>query len=164
VTCLYAIKKLGFILCRQSYFNLKGVTVQTLHSKITSNSISNKRKEISFEHILWNSTVQLSSKEVDGLQGQEKLVTLAENCSTVIANNMKKTSKIRPSHSSLTCYYLGPLRQHMLKSTRIAWLGSWVVSVLDSGAEGPVFKSQSRRCWVPVLGKLFTPIVPLFTK
>jgi len=38
-----------------------------------------------------------------------------------------------------------------------------VVSVLDSGAEGPGFKSQSRRCRVTVFGKLFTPIVPLFT-
>jgi len=44
------------------------------------------------------------------------------------------------------------------------WLGSRVVSVLDLGAEGPRFKSQSRCCWVTVLGKLFTPIVPLFTK
>ena len=44
------------------------------------------------------------------------------------------------------------------------WLGSRVVSVLDSGAEGPGFKSQSRRCRVTVLGKLFTPVVPLFTK
>ena len=43
-------------------------------------------------------------------------------------------------------------------------LGSRVVSVLDSGAEGPGFKSQSRRCRVTVLGKLFTPIVHLFTK
>ena len=43
------------------------------------------------------------------------------------------------------------------------WLGSRVVSVLDSGAEGPGFKSQSRRCRVTVLGKLLTPIVPLFT-
>ena len=40
-------------------------------------------------------------------------------------------------------------------------LSSRVVSVLDSGAEGPGFKSQPR---VTVLGKLFTPIVPLFTK
>jgi len=38
------------------------------------------------------------------------------------------------------------------------WLGSRVVIVLDSGAEGPRFKSQSRRCRVTVLGKLFTPI------
>jgi len=44
------------------------------------------------------------------------------------------------------------------------WLGSRVVSVLDAGAEGPGFKLQSRRCRVTVLGKLFTPIVPLFTK
>jgi len=36
--------------------------------------------------------------------------------------------------------------------------------VLDLGAEGPEFKSQPRRCRVTVLGKLFTPIVPLFTK
>jgi len=42
-------------------------------------------------------------------------------------------------------------------------LGSRVVSVLDSGAEGFGFKSQSRRCRVTILGKLFTPIVPLFT-
>ena len=44
------------------------------------------------------------------------------------------------------------------------WLGSREVSVLDSGAEGPGFKSQSRRCRVTVLGKLFTPVVPLFPK
>jgi len=41
------------------------------------------------------------------------------------------------------------------------WLGSRVVSVLDSGAEERGFKSQSRRCRVTVSGKLFTPIVPL---
>jgi len=39
-----------------------------------------------------------------------------------------------------------------------------VVSVLDSGAEEPGFKSQSRHCRVTVLGKLFIPIMPLFTK
>jgi len=44
------------------------------------------------------------------------------------------------------------------------WLGSRVVSALDSGAEGPGFRSQPRRCRVTVLGKLFTPAVPLFTK
>ena len=36
--------------------------------------------------------------------------------------------------------------------------------MLDSGAEEPGFKSQPRRCRVTVLGKLFTPIVPLFNK
>ena len=39
------------------------------------------------------------------------------------------------------------------------WLGSRMVSLLDSSAEGPGFKSQPRRCWITVLGKLFTPIV-----
>ena len=39
-----------------------------------------------------------------------------------------------------------------------------MISVLDSGAEGLGFKSHPRRCRVAVLGKLFTPIVPLFTK
>ena len=43
----------------------------------------------------------------------------------------------------------------------LGWLGSRVVSVLDSGSEGPSFKSQWRRCRVTVLGKLFTPIVSL---
>jgi len=46
----------------------------------------------------------------------------------------------------------------------MGWLSSRVVSVVDSGTEGPGFKSQPRRCRVTVLGKLFTPIVPLFTK
>jgi len=34
----------------------------------------------------------------------------------------------------------------------------------QSGAEGPGFKSQPWRCRVTVLGKLFTPVVPFFTK
>ena len=47
----------------------------------------------------------------------------------------------------------------------VSTIGSRVVSVLDSSAEGPGFKSQSRHCRVKVLGKLFTPITPtqLFT-
>ena len=46
----------------------------------------------------------------------------------------------------------------------IILIGSRVVSVLDSGTEGPGFKLQPRRCRVTVLSKQFTPIVPLFTK
>jgi len=38
------------------------------------------------------------------------------------------------------------------------------VSLLDSGAVGPGFKSQPRRSCVTVLGKLFTSSVLLFTK
>ena len=65
------------------------------------------------------------------------------------------------------------VREHISGSSRpiftvfyacYQWLGSRVVSVLDLGAEGPGFKSQSRRCRLTVLGKLFTPIVRLFTK
>ena len=41
---------------------------------------------------------------------------------------------------------------------------SRVVSVLDSSAVGPGFISKPRHCRVTVLGKLFTPIVPVFTK
>ena len=52
----------------------------------------------------------------------------------------------RPHHATclaadsviMETYYYGP----------IGWLGSRVVNVLDSGAEGPGFKSQSRRCRV----------------
>ena len=44
------------------------------------------------------------------------------------------------------------------------WLGRRVVIVLDSGAVGPGFKLQLRDCQVTVLDKLFTPVVPLFTK
>ena len=57
--------------------------------------------------------------------------------------------------------FAGDIFVHLQTS---GWLGSRVVSVLHSGAVGPGFKSQPRRCQVTVLGKLFTPIVPLFTK
>ena len=55
-------------------------------------------------------------------------------------------------------------RPHSVYVHSTGWLDSRVVSVLDSGAVGPGFKSQPRRCQVTVLCKLFTPIVPLFTK
>ena len=62
------------------------------------------------------------------------------------------------------CLSLGDEKScSILRFAIVGWLGSRVVSVLDSGAEGPGFKSQARRCRVTVLGKLFTPIVPLFT-
>ena len=58
--------------------------------------------------------------------------------------------------SSITCRYLPGLNTAI---KLMVWLGSRVVSVLDSGAEGPGFKSQPRRCRVTVLGKLLTPVV-----
>jgi len=65
---------------------------------------------------------------------------------------------VRIFHSWKTNQTFQPL------SSQRGWLGSRVVSVLDSGAVGSGFKSQPRGCQVTVLGKLFTPIVPLFTK
>jgi len=59
-----------------------------------------------------------------------------------------------------TCYLVAICRWYI----REGRLGSRVVSMVDSGAVGPGFKSQPRRCRVTVLGKLFTSIVPLFTK
>jgi len=61
-------------------------------------------------------------------------------------------------------YLLDLLTAFKGPTSKGGWLGSRVVSVSGSGAEGPWFKSQSRRCRVTVLGQLFTPIVPLFTK
>ena len=64
-------------------------------------------------------------------------------------------------------YFLSFVSYHMILSTSnfmAGWLGSRVVRVLDSGTEGPGFKLQLRRCRVTVLGKLFTPIMPPFTK
>ena len=70
-----------------------------------------------------------------------------------------------PSAAGAPCATPSPrTRRNQLRRSSGGWLGSRVISELDSGAEGPGFKSQSRRCRVTVLGKLFTPIVPLFTK
>jgi len=46
---------------------------------------------------------------------------------------------------------------------RHGWIGSRVVACWTQAQRARV-KSQSRRCRVTVLGKLFTPIVPMFTK
>jgi len=47
-----------------------------------------------------------------------------------------------------------PFPSPFLLPSLYGWLGSRVVSVLDSGAEGPGFKSQPGRCRVTVSGKL----------
>jgi len=83
---------------------------------------------------------------------------------------VKKINHLQFSVAPVTSQALSVLyRTHTLVYiflivTHHEWLGSRVVIVLDSGAEGPGFKSQPRRCRVTVLGKLFTPIVPLFTQ
>ena len=70
------------------------------------------------------------------------------------------SSKIQIGFTFLVPVHLGSPGQRAVKRCMSS---SRVVSVLDSGAEGPGFKSQSRRCRVTVLGKL-TSIVHLFTK
>ena len=73
------------------------------------------------------------------------------------AHNAKHDTVPTPKHFNgsllLSAYHEG-----------VPWLDSRVVSVVDSSAEWSGLKSQSRRCRVTVLGKLFTPIVPVFTK
>ena len=76
-----------------------------------------------------------------------------------LVHSIKLASREAPSFSA---YVNRPILLSYIVSSE--WLGSRVVSVLDTGAEGPGFTSQPRRCRVTVLGKLFTPIVSLFTK
>ena len=82
-------------------------------------------------------------------------------------------ARVPPRSASLrrpACRYRRPRRRaprqaYVSLASLAGWLGSpRVAGVLDSGAVGPRFKSQPRRCRVTVLGKLFTPVVPLFTK
>jgi len=49
----------------------------------------------------------------------------------------------RPLHRPCSAYSAGNVNNIRVS---YGWLGSRVVSVLDSGAEGPGFKSQPRRC------------------
>ena len=101
--------------------------------------------------------------------------TVCINCLQSVTKS-KKTSVAQRSFAysgpavwnSLPVTLRGTSKSVFVSCTLRAWpthcYGSRVVSVLDSGAEGPGFKSQPRRCRVTVLGKLFTPVVPLFTK
>ena len=61
------------------------------------------------------------------------------------------------AHIVLACRQTPTHKQLAAVAVLLGGLGSRVVSVLDSGAEGPGFKSQPRHCRVTVLGKLFTP-------
>jgi len=80
---------------------------------------------------------------------------------------------VYPFDSGRACVFVRPTRLLGIESLRInstgaasilikntdeqaGWLGSRVVSVLDSDAERPRFKSQPRRCRITVLDKLFT--------
>ena len=68
----------------------------------------------------------------------------------ILKVTQQRQAPTRPAHTpTLLSEYPNTL---IFKSVHIAgWLGSRVVSVLDSGAEGPGFKLQPRRCRVTVL-------------
>ena len=68
-------------------------------------------------------------------------------------------SKIQIGFTFLVLAHLGSPGKRAVKRV---WYGRG--GLVASGAEGPGFKSQLRHCRVTVLGKLFTPTVPLFTK
>jgi len=76
-----------------------------------------------------------------------------------MGDNRKITNSYRDT-SRAPILYLVPLVHRSPQPNGI----SIESSVLDSGTVGPGFKSQSRRCRITVSGKLFTPMVPLFTK
>ena len=69
-----------------------------------------------------------------------------------------------------TCGFHGALRNRsskregnsLCRNFVLSWTGGSVAEWL--ACRGPGFKSHQRRCRVTVLGKLFTPIVPLFAK
>jgi len=84
---------------------------------------------------------------------------------SVMLKKFHVTVAVRFAFSAFTLF-LKPIAvaSGFISRSAPGWLDSRVVSVLDSGTEGPGFKSQSRRCRITVLGKLFTPVVPLFTK
>ena len=61
------------------------------------------------------------------------------------------------------CNLAQPRRKMNMFISGCGWLGSRVVSVLVQAKKARV-QIEARHCRVTVLGKLFTPIVPLFTK
>jgi len=70
-------------------------------------------------------------------------------CHRPVVQHQSSNKSFTPAPLSSLCASIPPAYE---------WLGSRLVSVLDSSAEGPGFKSQSRRCRVIVLGKLLTLI------
>ena len=91
---------------------------------------------------------------------------LLERCTSWLAIYTTASSYAASTafHSLYRCDVITPQVWYLVYYYSKQWLGSRLVSVLGSGAEGPGFKLQPRRWRVTALGRLFTPIVPLFTK
>jgi len=81
--------------------------------------------------------------------------------STQTTDASKMHSAIQDALNQHSCLLFRASDRHLQLSSLQVVARSRVVSVLDSGAVGLGFKSQPRCCRVTVLGKLFTPIVPL---
>ena len=106
-------------------------------------------------------------------QTDGRRVTDVENVTNrlqIETKSVGEPDRLQQQSSSSELFALKSMQSAMSVCTSVCfhcrngWLGSRLVSVLDSGAERPGFKSQPRRCRVTDLGRLFTPIVPLFTK
>ena len=105
---------------------------------------------------------ELEYKVNDGRYHVMRFTRLGQNASVQL-DDRPPHFKHPPGQSVTPCHSLRRPSRFVHCNPNLK-LGSRVVSVLDSGAEGPGFKSQPRRCRVTVLGKLLTPILPLFTK
>ena len=65
-----------------------------------------------------------------------------------------RNTSVGVSSSVIHGYYSGIIA---MGGSVAEWLACW-------SAVGPEYKSQLQRCRVTVLGKLFAPIIPLFTR
>jgi len=93
-----------------------------------------------------------SKQEIDTVRGEQYLI-------------ISRVEQVPRNHRRTSSQFQSAARRSAIRNPQLlGWLGSQVASVMDSGAVGPGFKSQSWRCRVTVLGKLFISIVPLFTK
>jgi len=81
----------------------------------------------------------------------EKAVHIALGTVRDWLEDLKKSDKVNWTDDMTICTHMG--------GSVAEWLAYWT-----QAQKGPWFKSQSRCCPVTVLGKLFTPIVPVFTK
>jgi len=92
---------------------------------------------------------------IDGLLQDEQLVWAIGRRfeSRLRAATCGRLSANACNSGLINCPAVDRYSSDIVLSRRIfGWLGSRVVGVLDSHAEGPGFKSQSRRCWVTALG------------
>ena len=102
---------------------------------------------------MWNADVFHEIEVQLALQSKKCTVT------SVSCNNISLLQIKYVIHREPCDHNINSMAQVMFKMSPLALDASTI-----SGAEEPGFKSQPRRCRVTVLGKLFTPIVPLFTK